>query len=87
MFCFSVSFCGVNDATGGFHLLLQSPFTYCLQQPHLRFTKAHPVPKFSRPNLLSLFPSPHRLPNPNLKQSRPLPDFSAIRNVQFSDIA
>src|ERR1017187_8111820 len=30
MFCFSFSLCGVNDATGGFLLLLQSSFTDCL---------------------------------------------------------
>ena len=35
MFCSLFSFRGVNDATGGFHSLLQSSFTDCLLQPQM----------------------------------------------------
>jgi hypothetical protein len=40
-----VSLRGVNDATGGFRLLLQSSFTDCLLQPRSNFFGIHiPMP-------------------------------------------
>jgi hypothetical protein len=45
MFYSLVSFRGVNDATGGFHLLLQFSFTDCLLQPQLWFSLSTPGAK------------------------------------------
>jgi hypothetical protein len=77
MFFVFVLLRGVNDATGGLQYLLQSPFTYCLLQPRLLNTLAHPVPK-SRKKFIVFLPHLHCLMGAKLKQMPPSPAFSDI---------
>jgi hypothetical protein len=58
MFYSLVSLRGVNDATGGFHLLLQSSFTDCLLQPQLWSSLSTPGAKVQQAEFNAFFPRP-----------------------------
>ena len=58
MFYSLVSFRGVNDATGGFHLLLQSSFTDCLLQPQLWSSLSMPGAKVQQVESIAFLSRP-----------------------------
>jgi hypothetical protein len=77
--------CGVNDATGGFQLVLRTPFTDCLLQPQSEDQFSTPDAKVQQNIPLNLSRFPHWLLRANWKLARCLPDISAAWNVPISD--